>query len=80
MYLIDDNDLVVTMASRLGQVESELLSARREIIEKDQHIRYNISEESSLMVGYISRNGSRLGNLLLDGSYSWMLKLKEQIF
>lgn len=27
------------MASRLGQVERELLSARREIIEKDQHIR-----------------------------------------
>ena len=30
MYLIDDNDLVVTMASCLGQVK--LLSAQREII------------------------------------------------
>ena len=30
------------MASRLGQVECELLSARREIIEKDQNIRYNV--------------------------------------
>jgi len=38
MYLIDDNDLVVTMASHLGQVERELLSAWREIIEKDHHI------------------------------------------
>ena len=39
LYLTDDNDLLVTMASRLGQVEHELLSARKEIIEKDHHIR-----------------------------------------
>ena len=38
-----DDDLLVTMASRLGQVERELLSARREIIEKDQHIRLIIN-------------------------------------
>lgn len=38
-YQIDNNDLLVTMASRLGQVERELLSARKEIIEKDHHIR-----------------------------------------
>jgi len=34
MYLIDDNDLVVTMTSCLVQVKRELLSAQREIIEK----------------------------------------------
>lgn len=39
LYLTDDSDLVVTMASRLGQVECELLSTRKEIIEKDHHIR-----------------------------------------
>ena len=36
---LGDNDIVATMATRLGQVEQELLSARKEIIEKDQHIR-----------------------------------------
>ena len=46
MYLSDDNDLVATMASRLRQVECELLSAHKEIIEKDQHIRYNSFLES----------------------------------
>ena len=46
MYLIVDSDLVVTMASRLGQVERELLSVRREIIEKDQHIRYIIMKRA----------------------------------
>lgn len=34
--------MMATMASRLGQVECELLSARREIVERDQHIRYNV--------------------------------------
>ncbi|XP_065906409.1 UBX domain-containing protein 11-like [Dysidea avara] len=45
---ISDNDIVATMATRLGQVEQELLSARKEIIEKDQHIRH-LEERLSLL-------------------------------